>query len=525
MHLLAAAVAFVLTGSLLANNIQVTNYSLVNLNEGEGHVDVLFDLTWEHSWRTSAAPNNWDAAWVFVKYQKSMGSLLDWRHARLGHDGEHVAPAGTTIETGLLTPGAPFDASTNYGVGAFVYRSADGTGTFSATNMQLRWNYGTIPFGEIVQIEVFAVEMVSVPQGAFWVGDGASGFKNGTTSDPYQITSEAELELADSDGSLWSTDGVDVETATLPAAFPKGYAAFYCMKYEITQQQYVDFLNTLSRGQQVFRVGSISSPTQTVVYGRYVKSGTVDKEHRNGIRCDSLIIASAPVTFYCDMNGNGIGSEAGDGQWVACNYIDWADLTKYLEWSGLRPMTELEYEKVCRGPLPPVWGERAWGFGTEVYENASYVVNGGFSNEMDYYGDANCVCDGDLDNLFQGPLRVGIFAGDTTSRGHAGAGYYGALELTGNLVEQVVGVGHAEGRAFTGVHGNGVESILNGQNVDGDLLWPAYENNGNGSIVGAGTRGGGWGSWSYRVSHRGFGSGISAWFDPAAGGRGVRSAP
>lgn len=55
-----------------------------------------------------------------------------------------------------------------------------------------------------------------------------------------------------------------------------------------------------------------------------------------------------------------------------------------------------------------------------------------------------------------GPLRVGIHGvgsgGDGTS---AGAGYYGSMDLGGNLTEQVVTIGHPQGRAFRGTHGGG----------------------------------------------------------------------
>src|SRR5205814_1580703 len=51
----------------------------------------------------------------------------------------------------------------------------------------------------------------------------------------------------------------------------------------------------------------------------------------------------------------------------ACNYLQWEDETAYLDWAALRPLTELEYEKVCRGTNPPVGFEGAWGtsYGTK----------------------------------------------------------------------------------------------------------------------------------------------------------------
>ncbi len=62
-----------------ANNITVSNISLENLNE-PNWVQIEFDLSWENSWRLSAGPSNWDAAWVFIKYRVNSG---EWAHAQL----------------------------------------------------------------------------------------------------------------------------------------------------------------------------------------------------------------------------------------------------------------------------------------------------------------------------------------------------------------------------------------------------------------------------------------------------------
>jgi hypothetical protein len=40
------------------------------------------------------------------------------------------------------------------------------------------------------------------------------------------------------------------------ANWPNGFNAFYCMKYEVSQQGYVDFLNTLTYTQQVTRTAN-----------------------------------------------------------------------------------------------------------------------------------------------------------------------------------------------------------------------------------------------------------------------------
>jgi len=53
----------------LANNIAVSGISLTARNTSTQTVRVNFNLSWDNSWRTTSAPFNWDAAWVFVKYK------------------------------------------------------------------------------------------------------------------------------------------------------------------------------------------------------------------------------------------------------------------------------------------------------------------------------------------------------------------------------------------------------------------------------------------------------------------------
>ena len=176
--------------STFANNVTVSNFSLTGQNVANHYTMVKFDITWENSWRTSSAPNNWDAAWVFVKYRIGAGA---WQHTWLNNTG-HINPSGSTITTGLLDPALPFNQTTNPGLGTFIYRDADGTGTFSKTGVQLRWNYGAngVADNAIIDIRVYAIENVYVPQGSFSVGSGGpeeNPFYNyPATTNPYQIT-------------------------------------------------------------------------------------------------------------------------------------------------------------------------------------------------------------------------------------------------------------------------------------------------------------------------------------------------
>ena len=58
----------------------------------------------------------------------------------------------------------------------------------------------------------------------------------------------------------------------MPSGFPSGYSAFYAMKYEITQQQYVDFLNSISVDKQESLRGEIffNKPGVEAAAGTYL---------------------------------------------------------------------------------------------------------------------------------------------------------------------------------------------------------------------------------------------------------------
>jgi formylglycine-generating enzyme required for sulfatase activity len=424
--------------SLTANNINVTPPTFTNGSDAEGYGYVTFDLSWENSWRLSSGASNWDAAWVFVKYRVSGGA---WLPANL-HNTGHIAGTGTAadITVGLVDDNAAFNATSNPGIGAFVYRSSAGTGTFTSTGLKLRWDYGAdgIASGTNVEVTVFAIEMVRVLEGAFNVGGG------NTANDAFTSTTI-------STGVATAAGGFPTgQTAPANASWPNGYNAFYCMKYEVTQQQYVDFLNTLTQTQATARkyTGSI---------------------------------------FRHAITGTAVGSYATTNPNVACNFLGWADGAAYADWSGLRPMTELEFEKACRGPQAAVVGEYAWGTAT-VASSAYTLSNAGASNEgiaTNYSTTAGNAMYFTTEGMIDGPVRVGIFAanGSNSGRVSSGASYWGIMELSGNLWERPVTIANGTGRAFTGTHGDGVLT----SNGDADAAtWPGT------NAYGAGWRGGSW---------------------------------
>lgn len=117
-------------------------------------------------------------------------------------------------------------------------------------------------------------------------------------------------------------------------------------------------------------------------------------------------------------------------------------------------------------------------------------------------------------NGLDGPVRVGIYAtNNCTSRTRSGAGYYGVMELSGNIAESTMTVALAVTRAFLGTHGDG-ELDSSG---DTDQGWPCgsytYRNIRGGSFEGRDS------IWERIIFYGGQDRG--EWY----GIRGVRTAP
>lgn len=491
------------------NNIQVANGVLTGNNGTQMFVQ--FDLTWENSWRMD--PDRWDAAWVFVKYKGPDGL---WRHASLDNSG-HVAPGGAIIAPGLVDPVSAFNASTNPAVGVFIHRSAEGSGTFTSNGVQLRWNYGVnnIAAIDVQEVRVFAIEMVYVPQGAFAAGSG------GTETNAFTLTTinTSNATTAPSGtGSLGGQAGgyPTGQVAPANASWPNGFNAFYCMKYEVTQQGYVDFLNTLTYDQQVTRTATV--PTSAA--GTGALSSTNDS--RNGIDIQTSGMAStAPAVYACNGNGNGSYGEVSDGTDIACNYLDWNDLAAYMDWCGLRPMTEMEYEKACRGYASPLPNEYPWGTTTVISAGAGSPIDISTPSEISsgYSTLGNAHYRPFIGSYMSAPFRVGVFAGNPNNTGRvtSGAGFFGIMELGGNLHERIVSLS-GDGMLYTGVHGNG--SLANDGAPD-VVAWPVL-----GLNNGIGSRGGSGSNFSdlLRVSDRTMATTSFTDRRSNEGGRGVRSA-
>lgn len=495
--------------------INITNIQVGALSGGS--TSITFDITWSNSWRSTdpgaPAPNNWDAAWVFVKFRKNGGN---WTHASLNDTG-HATGSGTaaTIAVGYPDTSSAFNIATNPGVGVFIYRSGDGTGTFTNTGASLSWNYSQdgVTGSDTVDVRMFGIEMVYVPDGAFFAGGpgGTRSFRQGSSdTDPWYIGSEDAITTGGQTGSGTGVGETNAEyyftknasaswedatgaTFEIPATFPKGYRRFYIMKGEISQGQWVAFFNTLTSTQK--------ANLDITASGKNSDSLTF----RNNVSWSGTGDATLP------NQGGGANYAA-----VAMNYISLGDQSAYLDWAGLRLMSELEYERAARGPYRVVSAEYAWG--NTTITQATSISNPGTDTEAAQSA-ANCVYGNHVD--IQGPMRVGAMAYNHSTRTTSGAGYYGVMDLSGNLWDRVLNLGTAAARIFESrYHGNGSLSTSGAANVTN---WPSP------SGYATGVRGGGWNSTTLsnlsiqdRSSQA---TGSTNARNSAFGGRGVRTAP
>ncbi len=283
------------------------------------------------------------------------------------------------------------------------------------------------------------------------------------------------------------------------------------MKYEITQEQYVGFLNTLSYDQQ--RTRTTSDPINAA--GTYAMSGAYN--YRNGIRISVPGTNNVlPAVYACDATA-GVENNTNDGQNVPVSTFSWGDLTAYLDWAALRPMSDLEFEKICRGPLARVAAEYPWG-STAIQAVYSTSVATPLTATESYSPVVNGLCAYGVgtSNIAYGPLRSGIFATGSSGRASSGATYFGVMDMGGNMRERIVTVSNSTGATYTGNTGDGTLTTNGDPNQS---TWPSPT-----TAVGSGDRGGNWvgAATEVRTSDRSNAATTDAARTYVCGGRGVR---
>ncbi len=499
-----------------ANDLTVTNVTLGPRDTSAKTLVILFDLSWKNSWRNKI---NHDAVWVTVRLQDISAASSEKKLCPLSASGLNPAgmSAGSNTALEVFVPadkiGAFFRSSSNHPMADSI-----------TTTAMLTVNYEACGLSEASEVSamVFAMEMAYVPQGAFFAGDNAAStaaFQRGSAdASPWPVTSEVAINVTDAaaGGFYYMSAGNPAEISpsgssfAIPAALPKGYNGSYVMKYELMEGQWVEFVNSLSAQARARR-------------------DVTDASHKNS---DAVI---ARNTVACSGSPLACSSER---PYRSMTFLSWADLCAFLDWAGLRPMTELEFEKAARGPSLPVSGEYAWGSSTitaaaalfGMLEDGSELVattgaNARFDNISLAGGDAATGPD-----YKSGALRSGVFATDSSDRELSGAGYYGIMDLSGNVKEWAVSVGSAAGLTYTGDHGDGALVALAGYEGNADTTaWPGMDadaTHGVTTAAGAGFRGGSWADPAARltVSDRSEAAAAASGAASTYGGRGVRSA-
>ncbi|MDW3193251.1 MAG: SUMF1/EgtB/PvdO family nonheme iron enzyme [Cytophagales bacterium] len=414
--------------SLIASELKIENVRAANRDGVAGTpISVIFDIQWNNAWNNA---KNHDAVWVFMKFNSQWNN-----HVKLKPSGHRVLQVRKGVE--------PTIEVSSDSLGFFIYPSKSYRGDVNfklqieldTTTQKIQWN-------KVRGMKVHGIEMVYIPEGSFTVGSPdqeaikrASFYKSDQEGNPdglVQIKGEDEIRVGPEKGALyyWSESPLynGDQKGPIPSAFPKGYDAFYVMKYELTQGQYAAFLNDIPDNWTYSR-----SPTGGRNYykkrgGIYFKAGKYFAKSPN-----------RPM-----------------------NYVSFTDGLAFTDWAALRPITELEYEKAARGPEKPKDAEFVWG--TTNYDQLERYINP--ESEAIF---ANGVKESDLNDA---------------NRPVYGASYYWVMDLSGSVWEKVITVGNPIGRAFRGTHGDGQLDFGKATNDD----WPTSDD----EVGGFGYRGGGY---------------------------------
>lgn len=466
-----------------SNGITVQKVSLTDTNRVAKTVRVKFNISWENSWRDSI---NWDAAWIFMKYREPKDSVWRYRHMTL-------SPSGNDAGVGTASMKFAFPSDNK---GAFYYRQSIGSGKVKMDSVKLSWNYGLDQVTSIdsVEIKVFATEMVYVPNGSFCIGDG-----NGTnrSSNSFQLKNAPNNFVSISDkwsplvntynginGSSGNDDailyssgirisglnGLDVtgDKVSEYPDFPTGYRSFYAMKYEVSQGQYADFLNTLSLRDSINFINYVdTNKLKKINPKRKIALQNLDPFY-NSIPIDvqrhTVSLDTLELKYIVTRPDRSFGK--GNSGYYA----------SYSDWAALRPMSELEYEKACRGPLPPTTARNGfeWAWGNDASDSTAMLSQNmltysGIENGTEVFSNYNIYRRYAIPNNGYGtsggdggtgPYRVGIFATDTSSRISSGATYYGIMGMSKGVSHLLVGFNSSTTRTMSyKKHGDGILNV------------------------------------------------------------------
>jgi len=460
-------VGFLLPG--YSSAVRITNVSFTGRPTDPKNPSLYVYLTvaWDNAWHTD---KNKDGVWIFFKLNHQ-NDIRSQRHAFVKSAG-HVL-----VHNYLANKITPSFYVPAHAAGVMIYPNQKYRGPLQwriKVELDLAALSG-IDFGSnVVFGTALGVEMVNIPRGSFYIGDSdslsqeeSSSFYEFVSKQPLNIQSEKAISFGQKPGDIFYKNNERAQYrgdlgGPIPETFPKGYNSFWIMKYEMTEGQYVAFLNSIS-----------NSPSQM----RANFGGKMYYNDRGSIEFkDGLYQTPHPDR--------------------PANFVSWDDGCGFADWAGLRPFTELEYEKACRGPRKPAAGDFPWGTNSREKVSRYYSEHG------------DLVFERGLDESMLSDTNLELF----------GASYYWVMDLSGSLWERVVSIGSEKGRSFIGTHGDGrIDGEGNATNSD----WPSNK------MGGLGYRGSGFYGFGMRgdpfhsVSNRPYG----AWGEgPRSVGYGFRAA-
>ncbi len=379
----------------------------------------VFNLSWKNAWHNE---RNYDAIWLFGKLKSKDGPS---RHLPFLQTGHRVVNVFGEPDPNLIFAVAPD------GVGLHIFPSQPFRGDINVT---LKIAVAPESFAGTdtrnSSFDIFGVEMVEIPSDGYFLGspdpvnrDHGQFYnpKKHQSNGLVRVESEQqEIEISP-EGDLYFEvkEGYEGEPkGRIPSTYPKGFDSFYIMKYELTEGQYVDFLNNLSDEQQ--------------------QSRRIDRE--DDYSGSIVVVDDEFITRSPDR---------------PCPFVGWDDAMAYADWAGLRPMTELEYTKAARGPAMPTGPDFPWGLAGKEH----------IQRLPDHAGNL----------IMRNGWKESLMSDD--HKKYFGASHYWVMDLAGSLWERVITVGHEKGRSYKGTHGDG---ILTGDGRATNPSWPIGKENSGG---------------------------------------------
>ena len=275
---------------------------------------------------------------------------------------------------------------TTYSVPAFTFTGAIGDNVIPGTGKTIVWDAGKDWDGEYstqMRVKVIAVDAKGLP-GLAWSNEIPPG------------------------GFLMGQDGgVEGSGLSRHVNIPWSY---WLSKYEITNDQYAEYLNTALVAGAVTRV---STTSVNAVVGKYT-----------GVP-DSGMLLKIGDTYDIRWNVNKFDSAAGRGNFPVA--VTWYGAVAFAQHYGYDLPTQAEWEKAARGPDYDDAGQH------QLYPWGN-SINGGYANyitsadpyELNNYNTG-------WNNL--GKTPAGYYNGNQTPFGPNTLSAYGLYDLIGNQAE------------------------------------------------------------------------------------------